>query len=269
MTIIGAPSNSHYFAGVTLLVTHYNRSRSLERLLNAFADQHCSFEEIVVSDDCSNPEHLDKLVQLQQEYGFRLITAPENRGLGNNINKGQEVVTTPYTLYVQEDFIPLNGFAPHVLDAIELMDERRDLDIVRFYSYFMYPTLVPYKRNFSEMIFDPWLIDHWKFNFYSDHPHLRRSTFAEKFGRYAEGIDVVRTEFRMCLTFIKRKGKGLLYNGIYELFDQVNSIQESSTVPRSQWRQRKTPFILFLRSVYLKYKLIKNTLEVRLMKAAD
>src|SRR5581483_2813921 len=99
--------NEQYsFPGVTLLITVYNRSRSLERLLAAFKQLHCRFDDIVVSDDGSSPEHISRIKALQSVYPFRLITAPKNGGLGQNINKGQDAISTPYTLYVQEDFVP-------------------------------------------------------------------------------------------------------------------------------------------------------------------
>ena len=99
--------NKEYFFGeVTLLITHYNRSQSLEQLLLSFEALNCRFGDVVASDDGSKPEHIDYLLQLQKKHDFRLITTPENRGLGNNINKGQDAVHTPLTLYVQEDFTP-------------------------------------------------------------------------------------------------------------------------------------------------------------------
>ena len=77
----------NYFSDVTLLVTHYNRSRSMERLLHSFRNLNISFGDIVVSDDGSKPEHLDYLKSLQSSLNFRLITTEKNKGLGNNINK--------------------------------------------------------------------------------------------------------------------------------------------------------------------------------------
>jgi glycosyltransferase involved in cell wall biosynthesis len=254
------------FEKVSLLVTHYNRSASLERLLTSFGDLGIAFGDIVVSDDCSKPEHLDRLKELQSRFGYRLITTPKNGGLGNNINKGQDAVKTPLTIYVQEDFVPKPLFKEKFREALDMMEERPDLDIIRFYAYFMYPTLKPYRDGFSEMFFNPWLPDHWKFNFYSDHPHLRRSTFLQKFGRYPEGLDVNKTEFHMCLSFIKRKGRGLFYTGIYDLFDQVNTSTEPSTFYRANWRQSKHPVLLFLRAIYLKFKLVKNTIQLIKMK---
>ena len=47
---------------------------------------------------------------------------------------------------------------------------------------------------------------------YSDHPHLRKSSFLTKFGRYQEGIKGDKTEYNMCVSFIKNKGKGLFFN---------------------------------------------------------
>ncbi len=94
------------YKDVTLLITHYNRSSSLERLFRSFRDMGVWFEDVVVSDDKSREEHLERIRALQKEFDFRLITTPENRGLGHNINKGQDAVKTPYTLYIQEDFVP-------------------------------------------------------------------------------------------------------------------------------------------------------------------
>src|SRR5581483_5614559 len=97
-------SSAFYFPSVTLLITHYNRSSSLERLLAHFRQLGCTFGEIIVADDASKPEHIDKIKSLQPLYLFRLLTVPQNGGLGRNLNRGQDAVKTPYTLYVQEDF---------------------------------------------------------------------------------------------------------------------------------------------------------------------
>jgi glycosyltransferase involved in cell wall biosynthesis len=150
---------------------------------------------IFVSDDGSKPEHHEKLLSLQKVYPFRLITTPVNKGLGNNINKGQDAVNTPYTLYVQEDFDPFPGYKQHLQDALSIVNERPDIDMVRFYAYFKYPYLKPYRDGYSEMLFKLWYSGYRKFHCYSDHPHLRRSTFFKKFGRYAEGVKGDRTEF--------------------------------------------------------------------------
>jgi glycosyltransferase involved in cell wall biosynthesis len=238
------------FSSVTLLITHYNRSQSLERLLQSFEKQEVKFGDIVVSDDGSKPLHLDKLKEMEGKYRFRLITTPKNKGLGNNINKGEDVVETPYTLYVQEDFDPLPGYAEHLQDALDILNDRPDIDIARFYAYFKYPYLKPFRKGFSEMIFKFWYPGYRKFHYYSDHPHLRRSDFFKKFGRYAEGLNIERAEFLMTVSFLKNKGKGVFYDDYKGLFNQINTSAEPSTMKRSNIRRSDNFVIAFVRDIY-------------------
>ncbi|PIQ20084.1 MAG: glycosyl transferase family 2 [Cytophagales bacterium CG18_big_fil_WC_8_21_14_2_50_42_9] len=238
------------FRDVTLLITHYNRSSSLERLLKTFKELNCVFDDIVVSDDGSKPEHIKALQALTNTYKFRLITTPKNKGLGNNINKGQEAVTTPYTLYVQEDFVPTALFPDKFVKAVDIMNRESKWDIIRFYAYGPYSYMKPYDEDFSEMYIKPWFTKTAKIYVYSDHPHLRRSNFLTKFGKYAEGIKGDRTEYRMCITFIQKHGQGLFYNKYKELFLQKNSEDEPTTMTRSSLSRTKNPFISVIRQVY-------------------
>lgn len=257
---------NHIFPDTTLLITHYNRSESLERLLTAFEKLNCTFGAIVVSDDGSRPEHLNKIRQLKNRFSIQLITAEVNKGLGNNINKGQDAVKTPYTLYVQEDFEPSEIFPAHFEDALSFMRADQKLDIVRFYAYFKYPNLKPFKNGFSEMVYSFWDMNHLKFYYYSDHPHLRRSNFFEKFGRYPEGIKGDLTEYKMAISFLQNKGKGLFFNEFTKLFYQKNSSDEPSTMERPDWRLSKNPVIQLSRLIYLRYRWLKNTVDLIIMK---
>jgi glycosyltransferase involved in cell wall biosynthesis len=248
------------FGNVTLLITHYNRSQSLQRLLQVFADQQIQFGDIVVSDDGSKPEHLNKLKEIQGTYKFKLITTPQNAGLGNNINKGQDAVKTPYTLYVQEDFDPFPGYVEHLKNALEIMHQRPDMDIVRFYAYFKYPYLKPFKNGFSEMEFKIWYPGYRKFHMYSDHPHLRRSTFMDKFGRYSEerGLNIEQVEFKMTISFLKNKGKGMFYDNFKTIFDQLNTL-EPSTMERTGLKHRENPAMWVAKAAY---RNVVHTLKV-------
>ena len=256
----------HIFPDTTLLITHYNRSESLERLLTSFENLNCTFAGIVVSDDGSRPEHLSKVQALTRRFNFELVTTPVNKGLGNNINKGQDAVKSPYTLYVQEDFEPADIFPAHFDDALTFMREDSQWDIVRFYAYFTYPNLKPFKKGFSEMVYSFWDMNHLKFYYYSDHPHLRRSNFFEKFGRYPEGIKGDLTEYKMAISFLQNKGRGLFYNEFTKLFYQKNSSDEPSTMERPDWRLSKNPAVQLVRQAYLRYRWLKNTLDLAFMK---
>jgi len=242
------------FNDVTLLITHYNRSSSLERLLRAFKKLDVRFKEIIVSDDCSKEVHLNHIREINKELDFTLLSAAVNKGLANNLNKGQMAVTTPYTLYVQEDFIPMDIFKDRFRDAMDIMHQEPDMDIIRFYAYGPYPYLKPYKKGFSLMIYKPWFMDKNKIYNYSDHPHLRRSNFFERFGTYTEGIKSDKTEYEMCLSFIQNKGRGLFYDQYDTLFKQENSSAEPSTVTRSDWRQSGNPLVAFVRLLYRQFK---------------
>lgn len=244
-----------HFEDTSLLITHYNRSQSLERLLQAFERINVTFSEVVVSDDCSRPEHLIALENLAEQFKFRLVTTPINGGLGHNINKGQAVITTPYTLYVQEDFVPTEAFPERLIQALGMMGEDQAIDFMRFYAYIPYPYLKPQNDfGFSEMHLPFPGYRYKKIYQYSDHPHLRRSTFIEKFGKYKEGVSVDRAEYQMCISFLRNKGKGYFYNDFKGLFDQVNTTTEPSTATRSDWKNRSNFFISSIRNIYRQLK---------------
>jgi len=245
---------THNFPDVTLLITHFRRSKSLERLLEAFQELGFAFGDIVVSDDCSPAPHLQALQELQQRFSFQLITTPTNKGLGNNLNKGQDAVRTPYTLYVQEDFVPTAALLPAFQHSLATLQTRPDVDMMRFYAYYAYPYLQDSGHGFSEMLYKPWYTHTGKIYQYSDHPHLRRTTFPQKFGRYAEGIKSDKTEYLMCISFIRNKGKALFYNDFKSLFLQENSAAEPSTVQRSDWRQSNNALVGLVRGVYRQLK---------------
>ncbi|WP_420148642.1 glycosyltransferase family 2 protein [Spirosoma sp.] len=255
---------NYEFPDVTLLVTHYNRSSSLENLLASFKQLNCKFGGIVVSDDGSQEKHITYMKDLQKEYDFRLITTPQNKGLGNNINKGQDAVQTPFTLYIQEDFEPSQEFPAHLVDSLKILREHPEFDIVRYYAYLRYPYLKPFTEAFSEMVIPAWATNYNKIYYYSDHPHLRRSTFFEKFGRYAEGIHPDKTEYRMSVAFIRNKGRGLFYNDYQNLFYQKNSEDEPSTIARKSWTVSGNPILVLLRDIYKQIKFNHDIYFMRL-----
>ena len=251
-------STGNRFPEVSLLITHFNRSASLKRLLASYKDLGCEFGEIVVSDDCSNAEHLNKVKLLQKEFGFKLVTTPVNKGLGNNINKGQDAGTKEYTLYVQEDFVPLLPFLAHFSDALQLLKANTEIDVARFYGYFHHPLRKAFERGYDKIQFKFWYPGYMKFNCYSDHPHLRKSTFFNKFGRYKEGVNGDITEYNMMLSFIKNGGIAFVFNQLNLMFEQLNNAVEPSTATfRKDWRLSQGFFVRMLRMFYLQFKVLK------------
>ena len=226
---------------VSLLITHYNRSASLERLLTSLRGLQCNFAEVIVSDDGSKPEHRARLEELRDEHGLTLVSTEVNRGLGNNLNKGQDAVKTPFVIYVQEDFCPTSAFPQRFANALLMMKERDDLDVVRFFWQRRYPLLKPYKNGFSEMAFKLVHPGSQKYFCYSDTPHLRRSNFFQRFGRYAEGIPAIKTEKSMVMSFLQSRGKAIICDRS-DSFIHENSLQEPSTQDYSGFFRIKSKF---------------------------
>ncbi|MCK8490417.1 glycosyltransferase [Spirosoma sp. RP8] len=243
----------HAFNEVTVLITNYNRSLSLENLLKSFQALNCQFAAIIVTDDGSQPLHLDRIKKLQQKFSFELLTSPRNMGAGYNMNKGQRAVKTPYTLFVEDDFEAGAQFPAALRESLAQMNKRSELDIVRFYAYFRYPYLKPYSTMFSEMVFSPLAINYRKVHYYSDHPHLRRSSFLDKFGPFDETTPPDQTEYRMCISFLQNKGKGLFYEDHTGLFYHNNSV-EPSTIQRSGWQKSSGALMRFARVIYRQLK---------------
>lgn len=247
--------NEMYFKNITLLVTHFNRSSSLSRLLEAIAKLNVRFGEIVISDDCSSDMHLQKLIELQKIYNYKLITSPANKGLPNNINKGQDAVTMPYTLYIQEDFVPLNIFSIKVKDSLEIMEERSDIHITRYWAYWKYPYLKSIRNGFSEMKFSLMKLGYKKFYVYSDACHLRRSNFPLYFGRYIESLPSDRAEYLMMMSFIRNGGKAIYNDNYNDMFAHINKDDEPSTVNRNILSYSENSiFINIIRNIYKNVK---------------
>ncbi|WP_028297291.1 glycosyltransferase family 2 protein [Olivibacter sitiensis] len=251
-------SRTHHFPEVALLITHYNRPKSLSRLLQLFVNYGISFGEIIVSDDHSDPGNLAELLRLQKTFQYQLITSEVNRGLADNINKGQRAVSLPYTLYIQEDFVPKVDFATNFRDGLSCMIADDSIDIIRYYGYFPYPYTKVYDGSFLEMRFKWYYYGYMKFYQYSDMPHLRKSSFLEKFGLYTAGNNSDATEYAMCLSFLKKKGRGLIYKKINSNFDHANNDEEPSTADfRSSWKTSSNVFVRSLRWLYLQLKTCK------------
>lgn len=228
---------------ITLLITHYNRTVSLERLLLSIEKLDIAFAEIIVSDDGSDAAHLLYLKQLQEMYKFNLVTSEKNKGLAANINKGQRAASTPYVLYVQEDFEITPLFKTVLPESLAMMKTDKDLDLVRFFAHFRYPYLQPYVGDFEEVAIPALAFDYNKIYAYSDTPHLRRASFEQKFGAYREDLRADRMEYRMCISFIVNKGRCVINRHYASLFMHENLSLEPSTATRP-FRQSSKEFVI-------------------------
>ena len=92
-------------ANVTVLLSVYNGSSSLERCLGSIASQTFQAFAIVCVDDGSTDNSLEVLKRWQKKLVSRLIILrnQKNIGLTKSLNKGLHVIRTPYTARVDTD----------------------------------------------------------------------------------------------------------------------------------------------------------------------
>lgn len=247
------------YKDVTLLITHYNRPCSLDRLLHSLQKAGISFEEIIVSDDASQQPCYRQLLTLQSKYNFTIVPGSINKGLGHNLNKGQQAVKTPLVLYIQEDFEFTPLFIEELPEAIRIMQQDKTLDMVRFFAHSRYPYLKPYSTEYEEVAIPILALDYHKIYAYSDTPHLRRSSFQKKFGPYREGINADRTEYRMCVSFIRNGGRCIISKHYARLFTHQNIPDEPSTIHRPG-RQFSNDF--FIRTVRYWYRQLRYNFDL-------
>ncbi|MCX2574881.1 glycosyltransferase [Pedobacter sandarakinus] len=246
----------------SLIITHYNRSESLRGLLQRLATLEITFAEILVSDDCSDAHHLKQLKQLSQQFGFRLFTTPVNKGLGASLNVLHTNARSDYFFYVQEDFVPGIALADALKKGSTLL-EKEHWDIIRFYAFpwAQFPYQRKYRDGFNKLLFSisPYYASHLKFFVYSDHPHLKRKTFTDKFGPYKENVKGDETENAMCRSFLKHDGKALLFAENQSLFDHENTEEEPAqarSTGQGIARLRNTKPIYWL---YLRFRVFRET----------
>jgi glycosyltransferase involved in cell wall biosynthesis len=248
-----------WYKDVTLLITHYNRATSLERLLASFKELQIAFAKIIVSDDASTAWHQEKLKALEKDYGLDIVWAAHNQGLGANLNKGIRRVGTEYILYIQEDFQIDPLFKTVLADSVKIMEEDKGLDLIRYFAHFRYPYLKPYKDEFEETAIPFFAKDFHKIYAYSDTPHLKRRSFKDKFGEYREDLSSDQTEYRMCISFIVNEGRCLINKHFKTLFTHENLPEEPSTVHRRRY-QHSSAFLLRIARYW--YRQVKYNFDI-------
>ena len=59
---------------ISIVLTHYNRTKLLERTLNSFKHYYDKYVEVIVVDDGSSTIELERLYDLRRRFNFRLIS---------------------------------------------------------------------------------------------------------------------------------------------------------------------------------------------------
>jgi alpha-1,3-rhamnosyltransferase len=84
---------------VSVLIPAYNHEKFVEDAILSVVNQSYGFEniELIVTDDCSSDNTVEKLQRLQQQYGFRLILHHKNIGVSSTLN---EMILLASSIYI-------------------------------------------------------------------------------------------------------------------------------------------------------------------------
>ena len=222
---------------LSILITNYNRPDALAICITAIKNLEFPLPvELVVSDDCSDPE---KLIQLQKLPIDTLVTAPINQGLASNLNKGIKACKGDYILYIQEDFI----ISPEILnilpESITLLNSGA-LDMIRYRANYVFNHLIPLTKHISKIP---------KFSFrnfnintfqYSDNPFLTTPSFFEKHNYFLENASGPYGETEFAIRVLRSTSKiGIADRNYFSANDNSSSVMVTTPVKQRLGFKRK------------------------------
>ncbi|GGA86123.1 hypothetical protein GCM10008015_28530 [Flavobacterium palustre] len=188
---------------ISFLITHFNRPSDLALCIDAIKKIPISNYEIVVSDDGSTIENIERI----QSYEIdQIVLAPFNQGLAANINKGLKACRGKYIIYCQEDFVldvEINTVLP---ECFELLENKK-VDMIRFTSNFYFKKIIPLTLTISRIpkfSFRNFLYNYYQ---YSDHPFITKKSFYVKYGYYQEETSGRYGETEYAIRILKSNAK--------------------------------------------------------------
>jgi len=92
---------------LTIIVIHRNNINNLINFFKSLGKELCLKNEVIVIDNKSTPENLQKIKELKGEYFFKLIDSNFNLGFGSACNLGMRLANNSYFLLCNDD-IQLN-----------------------------------------------------------------------------------------------------------------------------------------------------------------
>ena len=96
----------------SIIIPHYNSPELLTRLLKSIPMR--KDLEIIVVDDCSREENIEKLKKLRHE-NLHIIFLPENHGAGYARNEGLKIINSEWVTFADSD----DMFADNAFDVLD------------------------------------------------------------------------------------------------------------------------------------------------------
>jgi GT2 family glycosyltransferase len=144
---------------IDVIIPFYNQHQLLVRCLKALELSACRSLDVVLVDDGSAPEELDRVRGFcgRLSLPVRLISHAENRGYKESIHTGLEACGNPFVLLLNSDTVPTPGFADLLVEVLRARPEIRAVapvsnnptDLYQYREYLDLPAQVEGKALYS------------------------------------------------------------------------------------------------------------------------
>jgi glycosyltransferase involved in cell wall biosynthesis len=242
---------------ISVVIVGYRRVDLMTRTLRSFLEV-SSYPrerlELIACDDGSGSDQQSLIRQLPFDI---FLLAATNQGLGRNTNKGLQAARGAYILQLQDDWLCL-GPSDFLEAAIELLEERPDVSLVRFHPRAC--ESLPGEEfttasGRQALIVSSGLYRSSGMYSYSDNPHIKRAAFHRRIGMYRERVPMTVMELDFCARVDRDADTKIAFLEGYCAFEHLG--RDRSFNPTQKLRVRKIallrnpitrwPFILFLR----------------------
>jgi glycosyltransferase involved in cell wall biosynthesis len=185
---------------ISVVVTGYRRpdllARTVESLLARISYPRERLELILCDDGSSMQEQAEMMTLPFDDW----LLATKNEGLGRNTNKGILRARGSLILHLQDDWLCI-GPSDFLPVAVQLLDERPDIAMVRFHPI-PDPELVSdtymTASGHRALLLKARLFERTGQYAYTDNPHLKRRSVHERLGMYRENVPMTTMEIDFC-----------------------------------------------------------------------
>ncbi len=138
----------HQKPEVSIIVPIYNVEKYLEECLESIINQTLKEIEIICIDDCSTDNSLSILKKYQKKSPrIKVIALSQNLKPGNARNKGLNIASAPYIMFVDaDDFLEKNALE---LLYNKMIEQEVDIVISHIINFSEHKQLDPIKENFD------------------------------------------------------------------------------------------------------------------------
>lgn len=246
---------------VSIGIPSYNRPRGLERTLECITSQTYENLEIIVSDNCSNDQEVQRVLQEFQQKDRRVncIIQPENKGAAFNFKYVLEQATGDYFMWAADDDWWDKQFVAEAVAVLEanpdavacwsdVLFHREDDALVWHEPYHLYNN--PDLSHDSKVT--ALLKYHFQYGWYGIYALFRRDTIANIFHRHAGENNLVFGADVHVITDVLLVGKVLKLHAPYFHYSIRKTSSAEHHLTRMPFGQgsKQNPYLAHLLEIF-------------------